>query len=492
MDLSPARKCFSITITKSTIGDQIMQGILRVGISKVDITPAIGTELCGHFRDDLKSTGIHSNLYAKALLLDDGEHKTVLVSCDLLGVASPLVASTRERITKLTGIPGRNVMISCTHTHSGPGSMPLRVIGKNDEAYQDQLEKKVAGAVYLASKNMKEASIGLGVGIEELATSRRVKWPDGTIRFDWLDPNVAPEEPIDKELNVLTVKDADGRIMGITVNFACHPVTMSGKASNLISSDFPGVATASIEKVKGDRTVGVFFNGAYADTHPRKDLVPGYNYNSPIKGDELTETLGTLLGAAALKISETTQTHSNVTIQMSSETIRGPLERLPSEEEIGDEIPKDRQMLEELTKAEAPGRDWWWLKQRLDWYDHLLQLYADGKGFEAYEDLEVQVVRIGDTYIVGLPGEVFSQIGSEIRARARKLGVNNVLIFALTNGNPGYVPAEADYTIAPIGKRGYELEGSYMLYGRPLVGPGTATLMIETALGLIRSVRRND
>jgi len=466
-----------------------MQGLLRVGVSRVDITPAVGTELCGHFRDDLRSTGIHSHLYAKALLLEDGEHKAVLVSCDLLGVASSLVASARERITKLTGIGGRNVMISCTHTHSGPGSMPLRVVGRNDEAYQDQLEKKIAGAVYLASKNMKEANIGLGVGIEELATSRRVKWPDGSIRFDWLDPNIAPEGPIDKELKVLTVKDADGRVMAIVIDFPCHPVTMGGKASNLISSDFPGVATALIENVKGGQTICVFFNGAYADTHPRKDLVPGYNHNSPIKGDELTATLGTFLGVAALRISETTQTHSNVTIQMSSETVRVPLEKLPSEKGIRDEIPRDREMLEALMKAEAPRRDWWWLKQKLDWYDHLLELYADGKRFERHENLEIQVVRIGDIYMVGLPGEVFSQIGLEIKAHARKLGVNNVLVSALTNGNPGYVPAETDYTVAPVGKRGYELEGSYMLYGRPLVGPGTATLMIETALKLIKSVQ---
>jgi len=101
-------------------------GRLRVGVAKVNITPAVGTELCGHFRSNLKSTGVHSNLYAKAMLLDDGENKAALVACDLLGVASTLVASTRERITELTGIEGRNVMISCTHTHSGPGSMPYR------------------------------------------------------------------------------------------------------------------------------------------------------------------------------------------------------------------------------------------------------------------------------------------------------------------------------------------------------------------------------
>jgi len=461
---------------------------LKAGLAKVDITPAVGTELCGHFRSDLKSTGIHSNLFAKALVLDNGQNNAVLVACDLLGVTSTLVASTRERVGELTGIDGKDVMISCTHTHSGPGSMPLRVVGKSDEAYQNQLEKKIAGAVYLASQNMKEASIGLGVGSEELATSRRVKWPDDSIRFDWLDPKISPKEPIDKELKVLTVKDMDGKTGAIIINFACHPVTMGGKVFNLISSDFPGVAMSLIEKVKGYETVAMFFNGAYADTHPRKDLVPGYNYYSQVKGDELTTTLGTILAAAALKISGRTHTHSNIIIQARSEIVRVPLEKLPSDEELRDRIPKDRQRLEELLKAEAPRNEWWWLKISSDWYEYVLELYENGKRFEPHEDLEIQVIRVGDVYIVGLPGEVFSRIGLEIKIRACKLGLDKVLVFALTNGNLGYVPAEDDYTIAPLGKRGYELEGSYMLYGQPLVGPGTATLMIETAIKLIKTL----
>jgi hypothetical protein len=326
------------------------------------------------------------------------------------------------------------------------------------------------------------------VGSEDLAKSRRVKWPDGSIRFDWLDPNTPPEEPVDNELNVLTLRDEYEKTIAVLINYACHPVTMGGKAFNLIASDYPGVAADLIEKVKGDETVSLFFNGAYADTHPIKARVPGYSYNSQVKGDELARKIGTILGVSALRISETTHTCSSITIHTCSEIVRVPLEKVPSEEELRDRISKDRQRLEDLMKEKASRCDWWWLKQGLDWYGYLLELYGKGKRFETFEDLEVQLVRIGDMYIVGLPGEVFSQIGLEIKSRARKLGLERVLVLALTNGNPGYVPAEDDYTIAPPGKRGYELEGSYMLYGRPLVGSGTATLMIETAIKLIKAL----
>ncbi len=463
-----------------------MEGSLRAGVAKVDITPAVGTELCGHFRSSLRSVGVHSRLYAKAIILNDGENYVALVACDLLGVTSSLVASTRERIEELTGIPAKNVMICCTHTHSGPGSQPLRVVGKSDETYQDQLVKKIGGAVYLAYKSMNEASVGLGSETLDLAASRRVRWPDGSIRFTWLDPNTPPEEPIDRDLKVITLKNSNNKTLAVAINYACHPVTMGGKLFNHISSDFPGVATELIERAKGDGTIALFFNGSLGDIHPRKDIIPGYNYYTPIKGDELTRTLGTILGAEALKISEMSPTESAVTVQAISQKVEIPLQEVPSE----DEIIEEQKRLDEL-KAEASESECFWIEQKISWYKYLLELYREGKSFAKSDFAEVQSIRIGDIYIVGLPGEVFSKISLEIKERARKEGIENVLLFALANGNLGYIPAEEDYTIAPIGKRGYEIEGSYMLHGRPLVGPGTATSLIETSLKLIKMLHES-
>jgi neutral ceramidase len=475
-----------------------MESKLRAGAAKVDITPTVGTELCGHFRPDLRSTGIHSGLFSKALVIDDGVSTAAIVSCDLIGVTSTLVASTRQRISNLTGIDSRNIMVSCTHTHSGPGSMPLRVIGRDDETYQKHLMERLPESVRLASRKMEEASIGIGSGIAELAASRRVRWPDGTVRFDWMDPNARPENPIDQELNVLTVRGADGKTTCVVINFACHPTTIYGQAWNLISSDFPGVATAFVEKeVMDDRGVCLFLNGAYGDTHPRKDLVSGYNDGSEIRGDELTAKFGTVLGSAAVRISETTQCDSKATVQVSSKSIRVPLERAPSEDELKSTIPKDRAKLQELARGLSPKQEWWsshahldwlWLKTRIDWHEHVLELYRKGQKFGANEDLEIQVMKLGKTHLVGIPGEVFSGIGISIKNGARALGVNRVLVVALANGNVGYIPTEEDYDIAPIGKRGYELEGSYMLYGHPLVGSKTGNMVVESTLETIRSM----
>ena len=91
-------------------------------------------------------------------------------------------------------------------------------------------------------------------------------------------------------------------------------------------------------------------------------------------------------------------------------------------------------------------------------------------------------------YLVGIAGEVFSQIGIAIKNGARALGLNRTLVVALANGNVGYIPTEEDYNVAPIGKRGYELEGSYMLYGHPLVGSKTGNLVVQSALETIRSM----
>lgn len=454
-----------------------MERILRAGVAKVDITPAVGTELCGHFRSDLRSTGIHSNLYAKALVLESSEEDAVLVTCDLIGVTSTLVASTRERIEKLTGINGKDVMISCTHTHSGPGSMPMRVVGKSDEAYQDQLEKKIAGAVHMASRHMREVGIGFGLGNADLTVNRRVKWPNGSVRFDSFDPNIRPG-PVDRDLGMITIKDLEGKTIAVVINYACHPVTMHGEASSLISSDYPGVATSLIEKVRGNETVAMFCNGPCGNINPYVRIIPGYKSFKDAKGDELTRTIGTMLGASALMTHETTKTSSQITIQTGSKTIRAPLRNLPTEEEIGKDMPELRRRPEDS-----------WAKRKLDWYEYLLESYRKGKRWETHKDLEIQVLRFGDTNMVGLPGEVFCQIGLEIKRRARALELDRVLVVELANGNPGYIPAEEAYTVAPPGKRGYELEGSYMLYGRPQVAPGTATMIIEAALELIGTMK---
>src|ERR1051325_7729604 len=91
---------------------------LRVGAAEVAISPPAGTPMAGYYSTRL-STGVHDDLHAKAIVIASGNQRAALVACDLVGVPPAVVEEARELIRSATGIPGGNVMISATHSHTG-------------------------------------------------------------------------------------------------------------------------------------------------------------------------------------------------------------------------------------------------------------------------------------------------------------------------------------------------------------------------------------
>ena len=96
---------------------------VKAGAAQVDITPPIGTLLAGNVYPR-KSDGVDYPLYSKALVLSDGEKSAVIVSLDLLAVSRKYIDEACKEIYRKTGIPREYVLISATHTHSGPYSIP--------------------------------------------------------------------------------------------------------------------------------------------------------------------------------------------------------------------------------------------------------------------------------------------------------------------------------------------------------------------------------
>src|SRR6478735_2105301 len=95
-------------------------GQIQAGIGRVNITPAVGARLVGFAARAKGSTFIHDDLYATAIVLDDGDRQIALLSCDIISIHPDLIRQTRVLVNEATGIPEANVMICCTHTHSGP------------------------------------------------------------------------------------------------------------------------------------------------------------------------------------------------------------------------------------------------------------------------------------------------------------------------------------------------------------------------------------
>ena len=145
----------------------------KAGVAVANITPPVGVDMTGFGGRPSGAIGIHDDLFAKVLELDDGNRKLVILTSDLLSLDFDLVSRLRELIKERLHIPPESVMLSSSHTHSGPATISLRGLGKRDENYVDVLVSKIVGATVEAESKLSEAKLGYGRGNVQVGVNRR-------------------------------------------------------------------------------------------------------------------------------------------------------------------------------------------------------------------------------------------------------------------------------------------------------------------------------
>jgi hypothetical protein len=428
---------------------------LKGGCGKVNITPPLGVPLIGSYGKP--SDDVLDELYAKALVLDDGTNTVAIVSADLLYTPLEEITGPVRRIIKeKIGIPGENVLICATHTHSGPevftrskfsrGKMDNDAAAKVNQAYLATLVEKIASSAMLAHKNTQEVRIGAAKGqLPEIVFNRRPKNNEGQVKMAFtLPPEVLatrkieagpegdvkvtfamPDEKtqwyfgsIDPEVCVLRVEDANGKTVGSLINFGCHPVTIYPSLPTAISADYPACATRVIEQAEGG--LCLFALGLAGDAVPFD------------RGMRQREQIGRALGGEALRRLQFLTTSGDVTLKALKREVAFPAKKPTSPQVEGNKTP------ESVTS-------------------------------------EIQVLRLGDIYILGLPGEVLVEVGLPIKKRA---GVEKLFIVTLSNDAIGYVSHSAAYD-----------EGGYEPGTATNLAKGAGEIMIEQALNLIEQVK---
>jgi len=242
------------------------------GAATAIITPPVGTWLEGYGGKDHGSVGVHDDLYARALVIDDGDTKVGLVSCDLIGVDRRLVAEARRVAADATGMAPEHIMIAATHTHQGPAGLRFDA----DDELLGVTARAIAGAIVQAHTNMRPAVLKVGsTTIGSIMQNRR-----------------HPDWPIDDGLHVLLFDDPDALKPPIAalVNGACHP-TILYSDNYLISADYPGHACRAVEQLFPGCTMQ-FFNGACGNVNP--------NWVKQVH--EEAERVGKLVGSAAARL----------------------------------------------------------------------------------------------------------------------------------------------------------------------------------------------
>ena len=456
---------------------------VKVGLGEVSITPPIGESIPGYF-EDRKSIGIHDELYAKTIILDDGKTKVVIISCDIIGIEQETILETKKLTNKELGVLENNIVIHSTHTHTGAPTVSAFEVNKNED-YLEILPKLLLGSVIEANNNLKQAKIGFGSGKEEdISFNRRYLMKDGAVRTNpgYGNKNIVkPAGPIDSEVGVIKIEDNTGKLMGILVNFACHLDTVGSdlisaehpglSSNNLISADFPGVISKIIKKIKGEDLIVSFATGACGNIN-HCDFIGGKLKRGYFKH---TNWMGTILAGEVIKVLEKIETGSKSILRIATKKLNIPV-RIPSSQDlkfarrlvqVGIEGLSEEEKKELKSRSNLFGNE-------IAWEKELIYLSKEKK--EA-QKVEITVVRIGDSALVFLPGEIFVEFGLKIKKNSK---FKPTLIIELSNSGLGYIPTKEAF----MQNTGYEerLSRSSRLI------PEAGDLITETAINLLKEV----
>jgi len=422
---------------------------LRLGFAKRTITPPLGVDLCGYgYYLDRKAKEIRDDLWCRAIIVEWMGEAVVLVSCDLLGFSVELTRQLRERISEKSGLAAERILIACTHTHYGPATMHLEGLGEVDSAYLSSLRETLSQTVEEASQDRRPT------------TAKYAFCPAGPISFNRRNNRF---NPIDPDLKVLYFDRGTDKVC--LASFGCHPVSL-GRCDS-VSGDWPAALARRLE-TEGYKPI--LFQGCSGDVNP---VVRMDEEQSPAR------TLDTFVEALAAGVLNS-EARASLLLEprlLTRETaIRLPLD-IPAKIEDVEKIKEDWKQFyrakqggfDKIPNAEA-FLDRWAQRAREHYPRLSRNPYLDG--------VPIQAVKIGSLKIVGLPGEIFSEIGLNLKAKQDPL-----MVFGLCGGNIGYVPT----------RQAYEEPFDYACYAAPQfyqVFPFTAEIeerIHRTANGLLQT-----
>ncbi len=423
------------------------QSGLLVGAAKAEVTPSVESLALPYY-------GILDPLFTRAIVVEDDGKRAVIINFDTGSVSTTLWTNVTERLQSEFGIAPETVMISATHTHSVPRGFA--------DAYVDTIVDNVGAAI----DNMQPARIGFGTGVSHLNVNRNII--DKETNRWWEGPNY--EGVSDKTVAVVSFETMNGEPLAVYYNYAMHAITAG--MQDLISADFPGVASQHIEDYLGTDTIALFSSGAAGDQNPLyvqqafdlreiriedyaargediSNAMPpggeGLNRDDPRTAllldqqKKVNQAIGTMLAEEVLHVAR------NIEWWETSADIRGG-----------------------NTTVSCPGR------VRTDsGRAGLPGTYEDGDDVV----IPISLIAIGDIYLTGVGAEIYSDIGQRF---LRETPYKTTALASLTNGrsSAGYI-----YSDEASGYHTFEVLSSG-------VKPGCAeAAIVDGLLELVRASR---
>ncbi|MDD2707936.1 MAG: neutral/alkaline non-lysosomal ceramidase N-terminal domain-containing protein [Verrucomicrobiae bacterium] len=400
--------------------------MLQAAASIQDITPQKPVFLVGYPHVERTSTGVHDPLLASALCMADGPNRILLISLDLIFITAGAARRCRNAIKQATGIPPEHILISATHTHSGPPTVDY-LVWKNDPIvppadpeYLAFVEDKIIQAGIQAATRLQPARLAV--------TSSQVEGV-GCNRLN-------RQGPMDWEAGILCVyAAASGQPMAVIVVYGMHP-TVLHEDSREISSDFPHYTRLAItEKFPGAAVI--YHNGPSGNLSPRYD-VKAQTFAEAERlgrklGQSITQTIAAIPPGASVE---------TVILRGKSRLVELPPRQFLSVAEAEKKLVQARETFERLKREKAGHGPVRTAECVVFGAEEALALaHAQEKGLtrnlaRQYSPAEAQVLQIGDCFLAGLPCEIFCEYGLEIKRRAPR----QAFVISMANGElQGYI-----------------------------------------------------
>jgi neutral ceramidase len=458
----------SLTIGLWLISLPSLHAAIEAGLATIDITPPVGWRMSGYFYERF-STGTHEPLQAKAIVFRQGDESAALVFCDLIAMPALISGEARQRASSKTGIPSANILIAATHTHTGPlffgglrDHFHARAIQETGHDpferidYRGILIDRLVSVIVKADKGRVPVELRAGnANISGLSFNRRYHMKDGAVQFNPGKTNqniVRPAGPIDPELIFLAIQERRSRkLLGGLTSFALHADTVGGTE---YGPDFPGYLERSLKRFVGPDFVSCFGNGPCGDINHVDVADPRAQ-----KGEGEAERIGNSLGRQIVDLLPLLKPLQQTRLSVASTEVRVPLQEYSPER-----IAQARRDMEKIGTRELS-------------FLHQVEAYKvtdlQSRKSKALL-LEVQAFRLNrDIAIVGLPGEVFAELGLAIKKGSP---FKNTMVIELSNEAIGYVPTEKAFR-----------EGSYEIVNSR-VKPGGGEMLVEAALRLLKKL----
>ncbi len=405
----------------------------KAGTARVAITPIEPMWMAGYASRDRPAEGKSTELWAKALVLDDENgHQAILLTLDLVGIDREFSTTVCQQISKRFGLPRSSIAICTSHTHSGP------VVGKNlapmhyemvsvaarqtIEQYADQLLATLIDLVGEALEDLEACTLQHGIGEATFAINRR--------------NNPQPEVParrtagtllgpVDHDVPVLAIRSGE-TLKAVVFGYACHATVLSWMQW---SGDYPGHAQLELEQRLPD-CQAMFWAGCGADQNP-----------VPRRTNELAKHYGRRLADAVESVLLTTKMAAvEPSLETTFSTIDLDLGQLPT--------------AAELRQFESSGNRFEQSRARL-----LLSQIAADKPLSPTYPYPIGVWKLGaDLRWVMLGGEVV--VDYALRLKSELSG--HLWVAGYANDVMAYIPSRR-----VLREGGYEGATSMVYYGLP-------------------------